>query len=548
MSGRHPSFIEGPTLVDTVPPLNLPEFIRARARLCVHDVALVDADSGRQFTYGTLDQLIGRCAAGWAAHGLKAGDVLVMFAPNSIEWPIAALGAMSAGGVVSGANPGYAAHDLARQMRDASARYVFTVPALLATVREAVAQAGDVSIVLLGEAHGVIDFASLLACRDTEPARSVGPDSLAALPYSSGTTGMAKGVMLSHRALVSNVCQYTQVWPTPPGAVMLAFLPMFHITGFTVVTLCGLATGAKVVTLPRFEPASFLHAMAVHRVSHLSTVPPVMQFLALHPLLDAYDLSALQMVGCGAAPLGAALERKVSQRLKCQVGQGFGMTESSGCVTVTPPHLIRPGSSGCLLPGTQARVVDPTTGADVAPGAQGELWFRGPQAFSGYRQQPEATREALTADGWVRTGDVGFFDVDGYLFVTDRLKELIKVKGFQVAPAELEALLATHPLVVDAAVIGRPDERAGELPVAYVVARDVRDGSELSEQIKAWFGQRVAAYKQLADVVLCETIPKSAAGKILRQSLRTQDAQRVAGEGSSLGMSSDASTTTPAIR
>ena len=269
----------------------------------------------------------------------------------------------------------------------------------------------------------------------------------------------------------------------------------------------------------------FLKAIATYRVSRLGVVPPVMQFLAMHPMVDAHDVSSLEIIGCGAAPLGAALEQKVAERLKCKVMQGFGMTESSGCVAVTNPDRIRLGTSGQLLPGTQARIVDPETGADVARGQPGELWFRGPQAFKGYLNQPQATAATITADGWVRTGDIGTIDADGYLTITDRLKELIKVKGFQVAPAELEALLFTHPNVADAAVIGRPDDRAGELPVAYVVAR----GALEPEALRAWLAERVVAYKQLGDVVLCEAIPKTAAGKILRRVLRTTDAARAKG-------------------
>ena len=235
-----------------------------------------------------------------------------------------------------------------------------------------------------------------------------------------------------------------------------------------------------------------------------------------------FDLSSIELIGCGAAPLGMVLEKKVAERLKCKVMQGFGMTESSGCVAVTNPEHIRAGTSGQLLPGTQARLVDPASGADAEPGQPGELWFRGPQAFKGYLNQPQATAATITPDGWVRTGDIGTIDADGYLTITDRLKELIKVKGFQVAPAELEALLFTHPAVADAAVIGRPDDRAGELPVAYVVAR----GSLSAAELKAWVAERVVAYKQLGDVVLCEAIPKTAAGKILRRVLRQQDAER----------------------
>jgi len=527
MSCPAPHLFEGPALAEAIPDLSLPAFIRARARSFADEIALYDLSTRQQITYRTLDQWIGRCAAGWAALGMKPGDVVVMLAPNILEWPIAALGAMAVGGVVSGVNPGYTVDDLVRQMRDAQARFVFTVPSLLGAVREAEVLLGGFKIVVLGEAAGCIDFAVLMTRGDDEPPIVVEPEAMAALPYSSGTTGLPKGVMLSHRALVANACQYTQVWPTPPGSVLLAFLPMFHITGFTIVTLCGLATGAKVVMLPSFETQSFLQAMADHRVTHLNTVPPIMQLLAFHPLVDAYDLSALQMVGCGAAPLGSQLEQKVAKRLKCQVGQGFGMTESSGCITVTPPHQIRPGSSGCPLPGTQIRVLDTQSAASAEPGTAGELWFRGPQAFSGYWKQPEATREGLSSDGWVRTGDVGFFDSEGYLYITDRLKELIKVKGFQVAPAELEALLVVHPAVLDAAVIGRPDERSGELPVAYVVTKGAQDIAQLPQQILAWMETRVPTHKRLGEVVLCEAIPKTAAGKILRQSLRARDAQRV---------------------
>jgi acyl-CoA synthetase (AMP-forming)/AMP-acid ligase II len=524
MSSAPARIFEGPALDAPVPRVTLPNLIRESARRHPAAVALVDAASGRQYDYGTLDHLIGRCAAGLAAHGFGRGDVLLMFAPNLPEWPIAALGALAAGGVVSGANPMYGADDLAHQLRDANAHFVFTIPPFLATVQAAAAMAGGATVVLLGEAEGTLSFASLLACGDAEPAAPDDPDALAALPYSSGTTGVAKGVMLTHATIVANVCQYNQSWRTPQGTVVLAFLPMFHIFGLTVITLCGLAAGVKIVTVPRFEPEPFLKAIQTFRVQRLGVVPPVLQFLALHPLVDAFDLSSLEIIGCGAAPLGQALEHKAAERLKCKVMQGFGMTESSGCVTVTHPERIRSGTSGQLLAGTQARVVDPASGADAEPGQPGELWFRGPQAFKGYLNQPQATAATITPDGWVRTGDIGTIDADGYLTITDRLKELIKVKGFQVAPAELEALLFTHPAVADAAVIGRPDERAGELPVAYVVAR----GTLSVEQLKGWVAERVVQYKQLGDVVLCEAIPKTPAGKILRRVLRQQDAVRVA--------------------
>ena len=258
---------EGPTLDAPIPRLTLPRFIRERARRHPAAVALVEAASGRQYTYGALDHLIGRCAAGLAAHGFKPGDVLLMFAPNLPEWPIAALGALAAGGVVSGANPMYGVDDLAYQMRDAGARFVFTVPPFLATVRDAAAKAGGATVIVLGDAEGALSFASLLACTDPEPALPEDPDSRAALPYSSGTTGLAKGVVLTHATIVANICQYNQAYELNEGMVTLAFLPMFHIFGFTVVTLCGLAAGSKIITVPRFEPEPFLKAISTYRVA-----------------------------------------------------------------------------------------------------------------------------------------------------------------------------------------------------------------------------------------------------------------------------------------
>lgn len=521
--GPEQTLYEGPALAAPLPSVTLPQLICARARLQPTAVALVEASSGRCIDYGTLDRLIGRVAAGLQARGFGHGDTLLMYAPNLPEWPIVALGAMAAGGVVSGANPQYGAADLAHQMRDAGARFVFTVPQGLAAAREAAAAAGCEHLIVLGQAEGALGFEALVGADGPQPSDASDPDALAALPYSSGTTGLPKGVMLSHRSIVANVLQLNQALQTGTDAVALAYLPMFHIYGFTVVTLCTLAAGGRVVTLPRFEPESFLHAIETYRVRRLAVVPPVAQFLALHPMVEGRDLSSLERIGCGAAPLGSALEERVEQRLGCSVTQGFGMTESSGVVATMPLGRGRRGASGRLLPGTQARMVDPASGTDAPAGQPGEIWFRGPQAFKGYWRQPEATAAALTPDGWVRTGDIGYIDADGFLFITDRLKELIKVKGFQVAPAELEALLFTHPGVADAAVIGRADERAGELPVAYVVPR----GLPLDAQsLLDWVAERVVAYKRLADVVVCDAIPKTASGKILRRELRRRDAAR----------------------
>jgi acyl-CoA synthetase (AMP-forming)/AMP-acid ligase II len=417
--------VSGVPLAAPVPALSLPALLRERARRHGDATALIEAATGRRVSYGEFDRRIARAASGLAALGLRPGDRLVMFAPNAPEWPIAALAAMAAGGVVSGANPQYGADDLAHQMRDAGARFAVTTAAGLPVVQVAARRATTdaVKVVLLdGRTDGTTDFESLCEQDHGHALPPVAPDALAALPYSSGTAGPAKGVMLTHCTLVSNVLQVDQVLGLGTDDVALAFLPMFHIYGFTAVTMCALAAGATVVTVPRFEPASFLDAIERYRVTRLAVVPPVLQFLATHPLVDGRDLSSLQRISSGAAPLSADLEARVQRRLGCPVTQGYGMTESSGVVATTPFGRGRAGASGLLLPATQARVVDPITGADVEPGRDGEIWFRGPQAFAGYLSQPQATADTITPEGWVRSGDIGHFDDDGYLFVTDRLK------------------------------------------------------------------------------------------------------------------------------
>jgi acyl-CoA synthetase (AMP-forming)/AMP-acid ligase II len=502
-----------------IPAVSLPAHVREAARRHGERLALVDGPSGRSYTYVEFERLIGRCAAGLSRIGFKPGEVLLIFAPNCPEWAIVALGAMAAGGVVSGANAGYSAAELARQVQLSGARYALTIAPFLDTLREAAAGTACTGLLCLGPAAGAIDVFELLRGDDPEPAVTIAPGSLAALPCSSGTSGLPKAVMLTHANLVANVVQLDSVFESRDDVVSLAFLPLFHIFGFTVVLLGGLVAGRTIVTVPRFEPESFLGTIARHRVTELFVVPPIMQFLAAHPLVDAYDLKSIEFIGCGAAPMGCELADKVAARLGCTVGQGYGMTESSGVISCAPRRRQRSGACGLLMPGTVARLIDPETGRDAAPGEPGELWLSGPQFFQGYRDDAAATAATIDGERWMRTGDIARFDSDGYLYLTDRLKELIKVNGYQVAPAELEALLLGSPMVADAAVIGRPDERAGERPVAYVVFRGAPD----PEGLRQWVAERVAEYKQLGAVVPCEQIPKSPSGKILRRLLRERE-------------------------
>ena len=245
--------------------------------------------------------------------------------------------------------------------------------------------------------------------------------------------------------------------------------------------------------------------------------------LAKHPVVDNYDLSALRWILSGAAPLSAELAIECGQRLGCEVVQGYGMTELSPVSHATPSGMFKPGSVGVTVPNTEVNIVDPATQSPLGVDEDGEVWVRGPQVMKGYLNNESATKNTIDDDGWLHTGDIGHIDADGHLFVVDRLKELIKYKGFQVPPAELEALLLTHPQIADAAVIGLPDDEAGEIPAAYVVLKQGQDAT--AADIQGFVAEKVASYKQVRKLTFVDAIPKSASGKILRRVLRDQATQ-----------------------
>src|SRR4029453_125098 len=401
----------------------------------------------------------------------------------------------AAGGVNTTISPLYTADELARQLDDAGARFLLTVPPFLDKALAAAGRSGVEEVFVLGEAEGATPFAALLTAGETPPAVAIDPaEDLVALPYSSGTTGVSKGVMLTHRNLVANLCQGEPVLLAGEAERLIAVLPFFHIYGLVVLMASALSRGSTLVTMPPFALA-----------------------LAKHPLVDKYDLSSLQSIFSGAAPLDAGLERACADRLGCDVMQGWGLTETNpvGTTNYNNPQRPPPGAVGVPLPNTEMRVVDPATGADVSRGETGELLVRGPQVMKGYLNAPEATAAMLDPDGWLRTGDLGTIDEQGYVFIVDRVKELIKYKGLQVAPAEMEAVLISHPAVADAAVVRFPDEEAGEVPKAFVVARDPVE----PEELMAFVAERVAPHKKVRRVEFVDEIPKAASGKILRRLL-----------------------------
>lgn len=489
---------------------------------------LRDAPSGRSMTGAEMMAAVRSLAGGLRAHGIGPGSCVAIMAPNLPEYCVVFHAVAWAGGTVTPINPTYTAPEVAHQLGDAGAEMLVTVAAFADTARAGAQGTGLRDIVVIDEApEGMLALSELMGAplQDQVP---VDLDThVVALPYSSGTTGLPKGVMLTHRNLVVNIDQSLACAGLDAGETAVAFLPFFHIYGLQVLMNIYLAGGGGLITMPRFDLEQYLETVARHRTPRLWVVPPVALALAKHPVVEDYDLTCVSQVFSAAAPLGADVAQALAARLGTSVSQGYGMTELSPVSHLSPNGVGKPGASGVTIPNTECRIVDPGTETDLAPGQDGELWVRGPQVMRGYLNRPDATAASIAEGGWLRTGDIGHFDEDGYLYITDRLKELIKYKGFQVAPAELEAELLTHPAIADAAVIGVADDAAGELPMAFIVAAPGQTAPTL-EDLQAHFETRLAHYKQVRRLEVVSEIPKSASGKILRRVLRDQMAARPA--------------------
>ncbi|MFE4831376.1 4-coumarate--CoA ligase family protein [Streptomyces sp. NPDC056672] len=479
-------------------------------------------------TYAQLDVFHRRIAAAFADAGVRKGDVLALHSPNTVVYPAVFYAATRAGASVTTAHPLATAEELATQLRDSAARWIVTVSALLDVARRSAELVGGIEEIFVCDRavghRSVLDMARSTA---PEPAVTIDPgEDIAALPYSSGTTGVPKGVMLTHRSIATNLAQLEPAVPMKRGDRILAVLPFFHIYGLTALMNAPLRHGATVVVLPRFDLDQFLKAIEKHRINGLYVAPPIVLALAKHPAVARYDLSSLDYVLSAAAPLDARLAAACSARLRLPpVRQAYGMTELSPGTHVVPLTATEPppGAVGKLLPSTEMRIValdDPDQ--DTAPGTEGEILIRGPQVMKGYLGRPGATAAMIDADGWVHTGDVGRTDGDGWLFVVDRVKELIKYNGFQVAPAELEALLLTHEAIADAAVTGVHDPDGNEIPKAYIVRRP---GAEAltEDDVMTYVAERVAPYKKVRRVEFIGSVPRAASGKILRRELRDRE-------------------------
>ncbi|EMC94308.1 hypothetical protein BAUCODRAFT_544122 [Baudoinia panamericana UAMH 10762] len=495
-------------------------------------------DDSRHYTFAQVRrtaELLG--AALHNQYHIGKGDVVCVYSPNDVDYGPVVYGALWAGGIIAPANPGYGAKDLAFMLTNSGAKVIVTQKPLLEVARAAaeLAKLSDDCIILMGDYTGLSNskpphFKSLVKSDSTSqrPARLDPHNDLAFLAYSSGTTGLPKGVMLSHRNIIADVlgirgCVGSENYGWKNDRI-LAILPFFHIYGLTGLLHQPLHRGLEIVVMPAFNLNEFCTAVQRYKITFTYVAPPVLVQLSRGREVKKYDLSSLRMITSGAAPLTKELVAFLHDKMGLKVNQAYGLSETSPMTHTQPwsEWWSSVGSVGKLFPNMSAKLVS-GDGREVQAGETGELWVKGPNVFKGYWKNAEATKNAITEDGYFKTGDVGHQDDNHNLYITDRMKELIKWNGFQVAPAELEGILLDSPLVDDVAVIGIHDAAEHtELPRAYVVPASGREPSEaLGREIAEWMSARVAYYKKLrGGVRFVKEIPKSQAGKILRRVLK----------------------------
>eukprot|EP00029_Vermamoeba_vermiformis_P001796 TRINITY_DN1200_c0_g1_i2.p1 TRINITY_DN1200_c0_g1~~TRINITY_DN1200_c0_g1_i2.p1 ORF type:complete len:476 (+),score=91.73 TRINITY_DN1200_c0_g1_i2:341-1768(+) len=451
---------------------NLPEFVLRQISSYGSKKALIDGQDGESLTFDEIASYIRKVARGLLDRGFKKGEVFCIFCPNNIYYPVVFHGVLLAGGVVTTANPLYTAEELEHQLTDSKAKYMITIPLFVDKAREAMknAKLDENNLYVFGDVMSTKPFLSLVLNDGQVPALDVNiKQDVAVLPYSSGTTGLPKGVCLSHYNLIANLQQFKPLESThfKPDEVLVGVLPFFHIYGMVAVLNLGLISGVTTVVMARFDMEKFLQLVQQYKISWAHLVPPIVLGLAKHPIVAKYDISSLRAIVSAAAPLGKQLQEELSQKLKVPIRQGYGMTELSPVTHIVPINAMRFGSCGLLVPNCEVKIIDVDTNQSVGAGKAGEICIRGPNVMLGYLNNKKATEDTIDKDGFVHTGDIGMVDEDGYYYIVDRLKELIKYNGYQVPPAELEALLITHEAIADAAVIGVPDEEAGTYKIHY---------------------------------------------------------------------------------
>ncbi|KAG3120722.1 hypothetical protein PI124_g1389 [Phytophthora idaei] len=503
--------------------------VEQHARHIGDQPAFVCGVTGRTISYAQLLRMAKKICAGLAANGLQKGDIVILHSMNCIEYPVIFLALNRLGAICSQSSPQFTARELADQIEAAQAVAVISHKKFAAVAMKAatmhdissdqvytIGDGGDSSFLQTIEHLIEMD----LPFPDLPP---IDPNQVVTLPFSSGTTGRPKGVELTARAMFA--AGMIPAYTVEKMDYLLGMLPFFHIMA-TLIFHISLYMGMSMVVLPGFQPNTLLHTAAKYKIKRLHLAPPLIKFLAKHPLVDKYDLSATTQASSGGAPLGKELEQAVLKRLNVQVLQSYGMTEIAGVGTHSSITCHREGSSGTLYPNVELKVKCLETGADLPPNMHGELLFRGPTIMKGYFNNPEATRESFTKDGFLLTGDIGYIDDDGFVFIVDRLKELIKYKGHQVAPAEVEDVVNSHPQVADSGCVRGHDPMTGEeIPKVYVV---LEDGSSLTaDELMEYVAAKVTGYKCVREVEFVDSIPKSLSGKILRRVLQMRENEKI---------------------
>ncbi|XP_058728737.1 4-coumarate--CoA ligase 1-like [Vicia villosa] len=494
---------------------------------------LINAPTGEIFTYDDVELSARRVASGLQKLGIEHGDVIMVLLPNCPEFVFSFLGASIRGAIMTAANPFFTAAEIAKQAKASNAKLIVTQGCYYEKVKD-LENVKLVFVDSLPEGENHLHFSELVKAHENEIDEvevNINPDDVVALPFSSGTTGLPKGVMLTHKGLVTSIAQ--QVDGENPNLyyhsedVILCVLPMFHIYSLNSVLLCGLRAKASILLMPKFDIHAFLELVHKYRVTIAPVVPPIVLAISKSPELDSYDLSSIRVLKSGGAPLGKELEDTVRAKFpKAKLGQGYGMTEAGPVLTMClsfakEPIDVKPGACGTVVRNAEMKIVDPENDSSLSRNQPGEICIRGDQIMKGYLNDPEATLRTIDREGWLHTGDIGYIDDDDELFIVDRLKELIKYKGFQVAPAELEAIILSHPQISDVAVVPMQDEAAGEVPVAFVV-RSNGDIETTEDEIKKFVAKQVVFYKRINRVFFIDAIPKSPSGKILRKDLRAK--------------------------
>jgi acyl-CoA synthetase (AMP-forming)/AMP-acid ligase II len=507
----------------------LHDVILESCRRTPNRTALVDTSCGRRFSYAECGETVESLARGLQRAGMRPGDVVAILLPNSWEFCVSYHAATLAGGVPTLLNPSYREREVRYQLENSGAAMLISDASLIHGIN--LAGLANLRRVYTTRqlAAGTEAFSSLLnSAGGGLPTPASAPEqTVAALPYSSGTTGLPKGVMLSHFNLVANIYQILGPGAAPLSARdnMLCFLPLYHIFGLTLGLSTALAVGATFVIMPRFHTAQAAALIVEEGITMMPVVPPILNAFCQAAETGGFPKDhRVRWVKCGAAPLPPELARRFTQLTGIPVNQGYGMTEASPVTHlghVSPPELNRPASIGQPLCRTECRILD-LSGKEAGAGESGELVMRGPQFMLGYWKEPQATA-AVLRDGWYWSGDIVTRDADDFYYVLDRRKEMIKYKGFPVAPAEVEAVLLEHPAVRDCGVIGKPDAAAGEIPCAFVVLRqEFTNSKKLDDELCAFVAERLTPYKQPREIRFVDAVPRTPSGKILRRELRNQ--------------------------